>query len=187
MYNLQEKEVKQKKIILGVSGSIAAYKAGDIIRRLREGGFGVSVIMTKEAEAFIASLTLAALSGGKVYRGMFSAREYADVEHVSLADEASLILIAPATANIIAKIASGICDDLLTTTVCASTSKVLIAPAMNKNMYRNKIVKENIAKLTKLGYKFIPPRKGKLACGKTGEGCLATIEDIIKAVKRGAK
>jgi len=179
--------VKHKKIILGVSGSIAAYKAGDIIRRLREEGPAVSVIMTKEAEAFITSLTLATLSGSKVYRDMFGAREYSDMEHISLAGEASLILIAPATANIIAKIAAGICDDLLTTTVCASTSRVLIAPAMNENMYRNKIVKENIAKLKKIGYKFIPPRKGKLACGKTGEGCLATIEDIIKAVKRNAK
>ncbi len=204
--------MKQKKIILGVSGSIAAYKAGDIIRRLREESFAVSVIMTKEAEAFITSLTLATLSGGRVYRDMFAGREYSDIEsirlgsaslttsrsgfdpesnrrieHISLADEASLILIAPATANVIAKIAAGICDDLLTTTVCASTSKVLIAPAMNENMYHNKIVKENIVKLEKIEYKFIPPRKGKLACGKTGEGCLAAVEDIIKAVKNEIK
>ena len=176
--------MKEKKIILGVSGSIAAYKGAEITRRLKEEGMSVLVIMTKEAEAFITALTLEALSGNKVYKEMFGGREYSDIEHISLADQADLILIAPATANIIAKIAAGICDDLLTATVCATKAKVLIAPAMNENMYLNKITQGNITKLKNLGYKFIAPRRGKLACGKIGEGCLADVETIIKEVKK---
>lgn len=173
-----------KKIILGVCGSIAAYKSADIIRGLAEAGISVSVIMTKEAEAFITPLTLETLSAKRVYRGMFADRDYSEIEHVSLADEADLILIAPATANIIAKIAAGICDDLLTTTVCAAKAPVLIAPAMNENMYLNKITQGNIANLKKAGYKFIAPRRGKLACGKAGIGCLAEVEAIIEEARR---
>lgn len=176
--------MRDKKVILGVSGSIAAYKSADIIRGLVEAGLSVLVIMTKEAEAFITPLTLETLSTKRVYREMFADRDYSEIEHVSLAGEADLILVAPATANIIAKIAAGICDDLLTTTVCATKAPVLIAPAMNENMYLNKITQENIVKLKKAGYKFIAPRRGKLACGKAGVGCLGDVETIIKEVKR---
>ncbi|MEK6714445.1 MAG: bifunctional phosphopantothenoylcysteine decarboxylase/phosphopantothenate--cysteine ligase CoaBC [Candidatus Omnitrophota bacterium] len=172
--------MKEKKIILGVTGSIAAYKGAEITRRLREEGMSVLVIMTKEAQEFITALTLETLSGNKVYKEMFGEREYSDIEHISLAEQADLILIAPATANIIAKIAAGICDDLLTATVCATKAKVLITPAMNENMYLNKITQENIRKLKALGYKFVEPKKGRLACGKIGLGCLAEIETIIK-------
>ena len=176
--------MRSKKIILGVTGSIAAYKSADIIRRLQDEKIQAVVIMTKEAEAFITPLTLEALSGNKVYKEMFGGREYSDIEHISLADQADLILIAPATANIIAKIAAGICDDLLTATVCAVKAKVLIAPAMNEHMYLNKITQENIRKLKALGYKFVEPKKGRLACGKVGVGCLADVETIIKEVKK---
>ncbi|PIQ89181.1 MAG: hypothetical protein COV72_04365 [Candidatus Omnitrophica bacterium CG11_big_fil_rev_8_21_14_0_20_42_13] len=175
--------MKQKRIILGVSGSIAAYKSADIIRKLLDERIYVSVIMTKEAEKFITPLTLESLSGERVYTDMFGGRDYQEIEHISLADMADLILIAPATANIIAKIAAGICDDLLTATVCAAKARVLFAPAMNENMYNNKIVRDNIAKLKNSGFKFIPCRRGKLACGKVGEGCLAQSTEIIKAVK----
>lgn len=174
----------KNKIILGVTGSIAAYKSAELIRRLHEEKIYPVVIMTKEAEAFITPLTLEALSGNKVYKEMYAARQYYDIEHVSLSDEASLILIAPATANVIAKIAAGICDDLLTATVCAAGTPVLIAPAMNENMYLNKITQANIAKLKNQGYKFIAPRRGKLACGKIGDGCLAEVETIIREVKK---
>lgn len=173
-----------KNIILGVTASIAIYKACDIVRRLKSEGFSVSVVMTKEAEELIGPVVFQALSGNKVYRGLFDTPEAWEIEHVSLAEKAGAVLIAPATANIIGKISSGICDDLLTCIVCATKAPVLIAPAMNENMYRNKIVQENIKKLKSAGYRFIEPRRGKLACGKTGIGCLAEVDEIIQQVKK---
>ena len=172
----------KKEIILGVTGSIAAYKACDIIRRLKEKGFNVTVIMTKESEEFVTARTFSALSQNKVYEGMFEAPEEFDIEHVSLAQKAGLILVAPATANLIAKLACGVWDDLLTCTIGASKAKVLIAPAMNENMYLNKITQGNIQKLKTLGYKFIEPQKGNLACNKAGWGCLAKVETIVETV-----
>jgi phosphopantothenoylcysteine decarboxylase/phosphopantothenate--cysteine ligase len=174
---------KNKNIILGVTASIAIYKACDIIRRLKEQGFIVTVAMTPEAEELIKPIVFQSLSGNKVYRGLFDTLKTWEIEHISLAKRADLVLIAPATANIIGKIASGICDDLLTCVVLATRAPVLICPAMNENMYINKITQENIKKLKRLGYKFIGPVKGRLADGNIGIGHLATIEDIIKAVK----
>lgn len=176
--------MRKRNIILGVTASIAIYKACDIVRRLKNDGFFVNVVMTREAEELIKPIVFQSLSGSKVYRGLFDVPESWEIEHVSLADKAGIILVAPATANIIAKIASGICDDLLTCIVSATKAPVLIAPAMNENMYKNKITQGNIAKLKSLGYRFIEPRSGKLACGAMGIGCLAEIEDIIKEVKR---
>lgn len=175
---------KTKNIILGVTAGIAIYKACDIVRRLKEQGFSVTVVMTPEAEELIKPIVFQSLSGSKVYRGLFEETDNWEIEHVSLADKADLILIAPATANIIGKIASGISDDLLTCVVCATKAPVLIAPAMNENMYRNKITQGNIKKLKSLGYKFVEPRRGRLACGKIGLGCLAEVETIIKEVKK---
>lgn len=173
-----------KNIILGVTGSIAAYKACDIIRKLTEENFGVTVIMTPAAKEFITPLTLASLSRNKVYCDMFVDSDAWDIEHVSLAQKADLILIAPATANIIGKIACGICDDPLSCIVMAAKAPVVIAPAMNSNMYENKILQGNIAKLKGLGYKFAGPVKGKLANGQTGIGHLASVEEIVKEAKR---
>jgi phosphopantothenoylcysteine decarboxylase/phosphopantothenate--cysteine ligase len=175
---------KEKNIILGVTASIAIYKACDVLRRLKDEGFGVTVVMTPESEELIKPIVFQSLSGNKVYRGLFAQPLAWEIEHVGLADKADLVLIAPATANIIGKIASGICDDLLTCVVCATKAPVLIAPAMNENMYKNKITQANIAKLQKLDYKFVKPKKGKLACGKMGVGCLAEVETIIKEVKK---
>ena len=178
-------EKAKKNIILGVTASIAIYKACGLIRRLRECGLAVHVVETKEAQELIKPIVFQSLSGNRVYSGgIFDAPDTWDIEHVSLAQKADLILIAPATANIIAKLAAGICDDLLTCTVCASKAKVLIAPAMNENMYQNKITQSNIAKLKSCGYKFIAPSKGLLACGKVGVGCLAEVEAIIKEAKK---
>ncbi len=174
----------QKEIILGITGSIAAYKAAEVISLLKKNKYSVTAIMTGEAEKFITPLTIQTVSGNKVYQNMFALPEKWDLVHTSLADKADLILIAPATANIIGKLASGICDDLLTCTVFASRAKVLIAPAMNSKMYEHKIVQENIQKLKRLGYKFINPIRGKLACGAEGIGCLAKVEDIVLEVKR---
>lgn len=175
---------KKKNIILGVTASIAIYKACEIVRRLKEEDCSVTVVMTKEAEELIRPLVFQSLSGNKVYRGLFDDPQTWEIEHVSLAKQADLVLIAPATANIIGKIASGICDDLLTCIVCATKAPVLIAPAMNENMYGNKITQENIKKLKSLGYRFIEPRRGKLACGEMGVGCLAEVETIMKEIKR---
>lgn len=177
--------MKTKNIVLGVTASIAIYKACDIIRRLQDVGYAVTVVMTKEAEELIRPIVFESLSGNKVYRGgLFEALDNWEIEHVSLADKADLILIAPATANIIAKINSGICDDLLSCVVSATKAPVLIAPAMNTNMYENKINQENIKRLKSLGYKFVAPGRGRLACGKTGVGCLALVDEIVKEVKK---
>lgn len=175
---------RKRNIILGVTASIAIYKACDIVRRLKEQAFSVTVVMTKEAEEFIKPIVFQSLSGNKVYSNLFAQPDAWGIEHVSIAEAAGLILVAPATANIIGKAASGVCDDLLTCVICATKAPVLFAPAMNKNMYGNKIVQENIRKLRSYGYKFIEPRAGRLACGKTGIGCLAEVETIISEARK---
>ena len=174
----------KKNVVLGLSASIAIYKAGDIVRRLQDAGCNVFVVMTEEASRLMNPLVFASLSGNPVYTDMFDAPQEWEIEHVGLAKKANIVLIAPATANIIGKIAGGICDDLLTCTVCATKAPVLLAPAMNEGMWRNKIVQENIHKLKKSGYKFIEPRVGKLACGDVGKGCLAEVETIVREVKK---
>ncbi|MBI4972960.1 MAG: hypothetical protein HZC16_03985 [Candidatus Omnitrophica bacterium] len=174
----------RKNIVLGTSASIAIYKSCEIIRGLKEEKYSVTVVMTAEAEELIKPIVFQSLSGNKVYRGLFAEPDAWEIEHISLAEKADLVLIAPATANIIAKISAGICDDLLTCVVAATKAPVLICPAMNENMYLNKITQGNIKKLRELGYKFVEPKKGRLACGKVGLGCLAEVEDIIKQVKK---
>ena len=172
---------KPKQVVLGVCGSIAAYKAGDIIRRLQDNHCEVTVIMTREAAQFITPLTLSSLSGKNVYSDMFDKDSWR-MAHIELARVADIVLIAPATANVVGKLANGLADDLLTTFVITSRAPVFIAPAMNDEMYANEIVRENCAKLKKHGVKFIEPVKGKLACGSVGVGHLAEVEDIVKAV-----
>jgi len=173
----------KNNIILGVTAGIAIYKSCDIIRRLREQGFSVTVVMTEDAQELIRPVVFGALSGNKVYSNLFEDPREWEIGHVSLAEKADLLLIAPATANIIGKIANGISDDLLTCMTCATKAPVLLCPAMNENMYRNKITQENIRKLKALGYRFVDPVKGRLACGKVGVGCLAEVETIVKEVK----
>jgi phosphopantothenoylcysteine decarboxylase/phosphopantothenate--cysteine ligase len=172
---------KARQVVLGVCGSIAAYKAGDIIRRLQDGHCEVTVIMTREAGEFITPLTLSSLSGKSVHSDMFE-RDSWRMAHIALARSADIVLIAPATANIIGKLANGLADDLLTTFVITTRAPVFIAPAMNDEMYANGIVRENCSRLKKHGFKFIEPVKGKLACGTTGVGHLAEVEDIVKEI-----
>ena len=175
---------KSKNIILGVTASIAIYKACEILRILKKDGHEVTVIQTAESQELIKPIVFQGLSGNKVYKGIFDMPETWDVEHVSLAKNADLVLVAPATANIIAKISMGICDDLLTCVICATKAPVLIAPAMNTNMYTNKITQDNIKKLKALNYKFIEPKQGALVCGDIGLGCLAEVDKIIVEVKK---
>ena len=174
----------KKLVIVGITGSIAAYKACDIISGLKKDSVDVKVILTKEGREFITPLTLQTLSCNKVLTEIFELPEEWDGRHISLAQDAGLVLIAPATANIIGKLAAGICDCLLTCVVCATRAPVLIAPAMNENMYEHKIVRANIAKLKEIGYKFIGPVRGRLACGYEGIGRLAKTEDIANEAKR---
>jgi len=174
---------KFKRIVLGVCGSIAAYKAADLIRRLQDHGCEVQVIMTREAAHFITPLTLASLSGKNVYSDMFENYSWR-MAHIELARGADAVLIAPATANIIGKLAGGLADDILSAFVMTTRAPVFIAPAMNEGMYTNEIVRSNCVKLKKHGFKFIEPVKGKLACGVVGVGHLAEVEDIVKAVVR---
>jgi len=175
--------VKERQVVLGVTGSIAAYKAADIIRRLREKNIQVSVVMTACAEKFISPLTLAALSCQKVYREMFDETgAERNIDHIQLAKKADALLIAPATANIIGKIANGLADDLLSCAALATKAPILIAPAMNEGMYTNRIFQDNCDKLKKFGVTFIDAEKGKLACGDEGPGHLANVADIVDAV-----
>ncbi len=172
---------KIKRVVLGVCGSIAAYKAGDIIRRLQDAHCDVTVVMTAQAERFITPLTLAALSGKDVFVDMFEAQAWS-MAHIELAKTADVFVIAPATANMIGKLANGLADDLLTTLAITTKAPLLVAPAMNDEMFANAFVQENCAKLKKHGIKFIEPVKGKLACGVVGVGHLAEVDDIVKAV-----
>ena len=169
-----------REVVLGVSGSIGAYKAADLVRRLKEQGCAVTCVMTKEAAHFITPLTLQALSERKVYTELFGLEESA-VIHTQLADRANLVVIAPATANVIAKLAHGLADDLLTCVALASTAPVLIAPAMNVHMYEHPTVQDNITRLKALRYQFVGPQVGKLACGYDAIGHLAEVDEIVRA------
>lgn len=172
-----------KIIVLGITGGIAAYKAAEIVRLLVKDGALVRVIMTRNAQEFITPLTLQTLSGNPVSTETFSLTQESEIGHIRLADSADLIVIAPATANVIAKLAHGQADDLLTTVLLATTAPILIAPAMNVHMYAHPIVQENMRKLTGLGYGFVEPAEGFLACGYEGKGRLADPEDIVEEVR----
>lgn len=160
----------EKNIVVGVSGGIAAYKACDVVSKLKKQGFEIDVIMTKNAQEFVSPLTFQTLSNQTVVTDMFETPSNWNVEHIELAKKADVFVIVPATANIIGKIANGIADDMITTTIMATEAKKVIVPAMNTKMYHNPIVQENILKLKRHGYYFIEPVSGLLACGDTGKG-----------------
>lgn len=167
----------QKTVLIGITGGIAAYKICELIRMYKKNGYNVKVIATKNAFHFVTELTLATLSQNEVYSDNFDIKEYKP-EHISLCDEGDILVIAPATANTISKIANGICDNLLTSIVCAFNKPILIAPAMNTNMWENPLIQENVEKLKNYNYEIIDTESGFLACGTNGEGRLANIETI---------
>ncbi len=172
-------------ILLGITGSIAAYKAADIANRLTKDGHSVYTIMTRAGAEFITPLTLQTLTKNKVYTDMFEPYIPSEVEHISLAKRADLFLVAPASADFIAKAAVGIADDMLTTVfLAASGIPKLIAPAMNTAMYENPITQRNIRTLGEFGVEFIEPREARLACGDLGKGALAEVDVILAAVKK---
>ncbi|MBN1354007.1 MAG: hypothetical protein JW994_05000 [Candidatus Omnitrophica bacterium] len=174
----------KKNIILGITGSIAAYKACDLITYLVKKNYSVTCITTKEAEAFITRLTLETLSGNKVYSDMFEMPEKREITHVTLSEKADLIAVCPASANMIGKLAAGISDDLLTCTIISSKCPVLIAPAMNDNMYKHGVTQRNIRELRKIGYEFIGPISGRLACGYIGTGHIAELTHITQRIEK---
>ena len=178
-------QLKNKTVVLGVCGGIAAYKALDLTSRLVKAGCEVKVIMTKSAAEFVAPLSFQSLSKNPVVVNMFDEPKVWEIQHISLAKAADVFAIVPATANVIGKIANGIADDMLTTTVMATRSPVLIAPAMNTNMLENPIVEENIEKLKRHeGYYFVTSETGRLACGDVGRGKLAKVEAIFDEIER---
>ena len=162
--------------------SIACYKAVELVRLLVRDGFTVQVIMTREALEFVTPLTFQTISGRSVATETFSLTQESEIGHINLADQADLLVIAPATANIIGKIATGIADDLLTTVIMATRAQVLIAPSMNVHMYENPILQGNIRKLKGLGYHFMEPVEGYLACGYEGRGRLPEPQDIVEEI-----
>ncbi|QQE76001.1 bifunctional phosphopantothenoylcysteine decarboxylase/phosphopantothenate--cysteine ligase CoaBC [Brevibacillus composti] len=173
-----------KQIVLGVSGGIAAYKAAALTSKLTQAGARVHVVLTESAAKFVQPLTFQALSRGPVYADVFFEPDPQVISHIDLADRADLVLIAPATANVIGKMANGLADDMLTTTVLATKAPVMLAPAMNVNMYGHPAVAANMQKLASYGYRFIEPGEGLLACGWVGKGRLAEPEEILAAVIR---
>jgi len=175
--------LKKKKIVLGITGSIAAYKAAELTRALIKEGAQVKVVMTKSATEFITPLTMQTLSQNQVYLDTFVPAEKYDMAHIALADFADAFIIAPATGNIIGKIAAGVADDLLSTTIMAAGKPVLICPAMNNKMLTNPIVQDNLSKLQEHGYFIMESAVGELACKTQGSGRLAEITDIIEEIK----
>lgn len=179
--------LKAKTVILGVTGGIAAYKACELTRRLVEKGAEVHVILTKSAQQFVTPLTFQALSGHPVHTDLFSITQEMEIGHIHLADKADLVFVAPATADIIAKVSHGLCDDLLTTVICATQAPVLFAPAMNVHMWENSITQENVERLKKHSYLFVPPDSGFLACGYTGKGRLPDAEILAAEAEKALK
>ncbi|WP_431809921.1 bifunctional phosphopantothenoylcysteine decarboxylase/phosphopantothenate--cysteine ligase CoaBC [Brevibacillus agri] len=173
----------EKRIVLGVCGGIAAYKAAALTSKLTQAGAQVHVILTENAMKFVQPVTFQALSHQPVYTDTFSEPDPHVISHIDLADKADLVLIAPATANVIGKIANGIADDMLTTTLLATKAPVMIAPAMNVNMYEHPAVAANMERLASFGYRFVEPGVGLLACGWVGKGRLAEPEEIVEAVQ----
>ncbi|WP_288678130.1 bifunctional phosphopantothenoylcysteine decarboxylase/phosphopantothenate--cysteine ligase CoaBC [uncultured Clostridium sp.] len=177
--------MKDKKcVVVGVSGGVAVYKALDVISRLRKKDVEVHVIMTKSATEFVTPLSFQSLSQNMVITDMFAEPKAWEIQHISLAKKADLMLIVPATANIIGKVANGIADDMLSTTIMATKAPVVFCPAMNTNMYENPIVQRNISFLKELGYEFIEPASGRLACGDEGKGKLQDTEIIAEETLR---
>ena len=176
-----------REILLGVTGGIAAYKAADLCSRLVQRGARVSVVMTESAHQFIGATTFEALTNRPVNTNPFQANEHFQGEHIGLARRAELVIVAPATANSIASIAHGFADDLLSTTLLATTAKVFVAPAMNCDMWAKASVQRNVAQLAADGYHIIDPEDGWLSCGQIGSGRMASPESILKALENHSR
>ena len=178
----QRRAVCGREVVVGVSGGIAAYKTAEVVSGLVRAGAGVTVVMTEAAKRFVGPLTFQTLSGRPVYDSLWAATEEPRVEHVALADRADVVLVAPATADVIGKLAAGIADDLLSTLLLAVDVPVLLAPAMNARMWRHPAVVANVATLRARGVRLVGPAEGRLACGAEGPGRMAEPAEILAAV-----
>src|SRR3954470_23128760 len=176
--------LKGREVIVAVCGGIAAYKVADVVSKLVQFGAGVTVVMTDEAQRFVTPLTFEALSGRKVRTSTFDLVDAGDPQHIGLTERPDLMLAAPATSNVIAKVAHGLCDDLVSLMVCAAACPVVFAPAMNNRMWDHPVARENVAKLAGLGYRFIGPEPGWLACRNVGLGRLSEPKKIVEEVTR---
>ena len=176
--------LKGREVIVAVCGGIAAYKVADVVSMLVQLGAGVTVCMTREAQKFVTPLTFQALSGRPVRTDTFDLVESSDPQHIGLTERADLMLVAPATNNVIAKVAHGLCDDLVSLMVCAAACPVVFVPAMNTRMWDHPVAQENVAKLTSIGYRFIGPDSGWLACRNVGSGRLSEPQKIVDEVVR---
>ena len=176
--------LKGREVIVGVCGGIACYKVADVVSKLVQLGAGVTVVMTREAVNFVTPLTFEAISGRKVRTEIFELADPGDTQHIKLTERADLMLVAPATNNTLAKIAHGLCDDLVSLMVCAAACPVVFAPAMNERMWDNPIAQENVARLRGVGYRFIGPEAGWLACRNVGSGRLSEPQVIVDEVAR---
>lgn len=175
--------MQNKTVLLGVTGSIAAYKAVDLASKLTQAGARVDVVMTKSATEFVTPLSFSSITHRSTVTDMFDTPEEFEIEHIALAERADVVVIAPATANIIAKLAAGIADDMLTCSVLATKAPIILAPAMNVNMWENSITQDNLSKLSTRGFKIVEPGTGALACGVQGKGRMADITDILSAIR----
>ncbi len=179
--------IRDKTVLLGVTGSIAAYKAVDLASKLVQGGASVDVVMTRCATEFVTPLSFSSITHRRAVSDMFQAPDEFEIEHIALAERANVVVIAPATANIIARIAAGIADDMLTCVVLATRAPVILAPAMNVNMWESRITQENLARLRARGFKVVEPVTGPLACGSQGKGRLAEVEDILTVISQALR
>lgn len=174
--------LRGREIVVAVCGGIAAYKVADVVSKLVQFGAGVSVVMTPEATKFVGPLTFEALSGRKVRTDTFDLVDTSDPQHIGLTERADLMLVAPATGNLIAKVAHGLCDDLVSLMISAAACSVVFAPSMNNRMWEHPVAQENVAKLQRLGYRFIGPESGWLACRNVGAGRLSEPAKIVDEV-----
>jgi phosphopantothenoylcysteine decarboxylase/phosphopantothenate--cysteine ligase len=176
---------RQRQVVLGVTGSIACYRACDLVRQLRkEQGVEVHVVMTPEAARFVTPLTFQTLSGNRVWSDVFEAPEEWDLLHTSLSERADLVVVCPATLNLLGKLAHGICDDLLLCVLFATPAPVLLVPAMNPRMFHHPANRENMERLRRMGYEFVGPTKGKVACGQEGLGHIADTDAVVSAIRK---
>jgi phosphopantothenoylcysteine decarboxylase/phosphopantothenate--cysteine ligase len=174
--------LKDKTIILGIGGGIAAYKCCELARLMVKADADVQCVLTEAGAKFVTPLTLQTLTQNPVHTGMFDLIQEKEIGHISLAEKANLVLVAPATADLIAKVSHGICDELITTVICATKTPVVFAPSMNSNMWENAITQENVERLRKHGYNFVEPAEGELACGYEGKGRLPEPHAILEYI-----
>ncbi len=172
-----------REVVVGVAGGIAAYKAAELVSRLRQRRAAVTVVMTQAATRFVQPLTFAVLSGRRAITDLFEPPEHYEADHIALAAKAELAIVAPATANLLGKLAAGIADDALTTTLLSLQCPIVIAPAMNHRMWANAVVQRNVATLQGLGYRIVEPQEGWLPCGERGIGRLADLDAILKVAE----